>query len=97
MRYLIVLLMFVVFGGVVSAQTATPTLTPVPTSTPTLTPTPDTIIYATVIGDSGPVGTRFEYAANAGDVFVSMLLMLILFSIWGFFFFYIFVLIKYRV
>jgi hypothetical protein len=71
-------------------NTPDPNATPTPTSTPTPTPTPtdEPYVYATAIPGTGtPMGqmTRFDYTVNAGDVHISNLLTILLFSLWAFF------------
>lgn len=88
--WIILLALILVFPTL--AQTETPT--PLPTITPTNTATLEPYSYATI--ESALIGnpshmTRFDYTASAGDVFIALLLLFILFSIWGMFFFYIFV------
>jgi hypothetical protein len=66
----------------VETETPTPTLTLTPT--PTYTPT---LIYSTETAFDGGHGARFERTVTAGDYSVTVLLFLILISIWGMWFF----------
>lgn len=73
MRVLAVVLIFLFFTGVVTAQTATPT------PEPTVTPVPQVARYETIEDQA----VRIDYIVTAGDVMVAMLLLLVLFSVWG--------------
>lgn len=73
--------------------TLAPSITPQPTATPMTGGggADAASVYATV--EDGQI-TRFDYSATAGSVHISNLLTLLLFSIWGFFLFGIFVMVK---
>lgn len=78
MRVLLLVLMTMVCAGLVAAQTPTPE--------PTATPLPIADVYATLQpapGETTGQTVRFSYSATAGDVYVSILLALILFSLWA--------------
>jgi hypothetical protein len=76
---LIVIVVLLVSVSVVHAQdTATPT--PTNTPEPTFTPAPVVAVYDTIYDQ--PV--QIAYSVTAGDVMVSVLLLLLLFSLWGF-------------
>lgn len=88
MRWIVALLMCIGLASMVQAQTETPTSSPTPTVTPT--PTPEPYTYATLAPEStdepGQM-TRFDYVVTVGEVQVSNLLTLQLFSQWGMFLF----------
>lgn len=95
----ILLIVFLLLSaGVVSAQdTPTPTETGTPTNTPTNTPTATDVpsLYMTMAPGAGTaIGqmTRFDYTSTAGDVHIANLLTWLLYSLWGMFFFVVFVL-----
>lgn len=80
-----------------STTTPQPTPTPQPTATPYTLPESMIMIdparsYSSVNGQIVAVG----YEATAADIHIANLLMLLIFSAWGFFFFGVFVLVRYR-
>lgn len=85
------------------AFTATPgpSPTPAPSSTPAPTTTPMSLIWALdpakSYGDANGQITSVEYTASAADVHIANLLTFLVLSVWGFFLFGVFVLVKYRV
>ncbi len=96
MRVLIIVVLVVLVALPAQAQTATPTETPTSTPTETFTPTSEPFVYMTVApGEGTPTGqtTRFDYIATAGDVHVANLLTALLYSVWGMFFFGVFVMV----
>lgn len=82
-------------------STPGPSPTPAPTSTPAPTTTPITLIWALdpakSYGDVNGQITSVEYTASAADVHIANLLTFLVVSVWGFFIFAVFVLVKYRV
>lgn len=95
MRWMIVVLLVVMVSGLSFAQTDTPVPTATETATPTNTPTPEPFVYATIAPqttDEPGQMTRFDYVATAGDVHVSNILTIQLFSMWAMFLFGVFVL-----
>lgn len=91
---LVVAMVFTVSVSLVQAQTDTPvpTDTPTPSETPTETntPTSEPFVHMTMPPDTGtPEGqmTRFDYTSTAGDVQIANLLTLLVYSLWGMFFF----------
>ena len=93
---LFVLLFF--FAPAHAQDTPTPTATA--TDVPTTTPTPDTAVYATIAPastDSPGQATRFDYTITAGEKYIGDVLTWVLYSLWGMFFFGLFVLyLRYR-
>lgn len=97
-------------GGI---PTAVPTATAVPTSTPASTTTPQPtstpaptatpLLYVWAIdpskryGDSEGQISAFDYSASAADVHLANILTFLVISVWGFFLFSVFVLVKYKV
>lgn len=61
--------------------TLTPTPTETPTATPTFTPTPD--FFVVVQLDDDNQYARFERSFTAGDSLISLLLFVLVLSIWG--------------
>lgn len=84
-----------------STTTPQPTPTPQPTSTPAPTSTP--LLYVWAIdparryGDTNGQISAFDYSASAADVHIANLLTFLVISVWGFFIFSVFVLVKYKV
>ena len=81
MKRAIVLLLMLLLSAAAHAQTDTPTVSTSPS------------IFATV--EAGQM-TRFDYIVTAGSVHTANLLTLILFSVWGMFFFGVFVYLRMR-
>lgn len=95
------------FPTPVPTATVVPTATPASTTTPQPTPTPQpsstpmSLVWALdpsrSYGSSNGQITAFDYAASAADVHLANLLTMLLVSVWGFFLFGVFVLVKYRI
>ncbi len=83
-----------------STTTPQPTPTPQPTSTPAPTATPLSYVWAIDpskrYGSSNGQISAIEYGASAADIYLVSLLITLLVSVWGFFFFGVFVLVRYR-
>ncbi len=86
---LAIALILILISGVVHAQetdTPTPEPTAIPTEIPsaipteTLTATPDVSLYVTIGEQTG----RIDYVVSGGDLLIGLLLLLLLFSVWGF-------------
>lgn len=88
---------------ILPSSTPATTTTPQPTPTPQPTATPYTlpgaiwaIDPARQYGSINGQITSMEYSATAADIQVANLLTFLVFSVWGFFFFSIFVLVRYK-
>jgi hypothetical protein len=83
-----------------STTTPQPTPTPQPTSTPQPSSTPISVIWAIdpekSYGMANGQITAFEYSATAADSHIANLLTMLVVSVWGFFLFCVFVLVRYR-
>ena len=86
---------------ILPSSTPASTTTPQPTPTPQPSSTPISVIWSidpqkSYSSINGQI-TAFDYSATAADTHISNLLTLLVISVWGFFFFSVFVLVKYKV
>lgn len=85
---------------IIPSATPASTTTPQPTPTPQPSATPMSVVFAIDPAKSyGSVNgriTSMEYTATAADIHLGNLLTALLYSVWGMFFFAVFVLVRYR-
>lgn len=85
---------------ILPSSTPASTTTPQPTPTPQPTATPMSVVFAIdpekSYGSANGQITSVSYSATAADIHLGNLLTTLLYSVWGMFFFAVFVLVRYR-
>lgn len=85
---------------ILPSSTPASTTTPQPTPTPQPTATPMSVVFAIdpekSYGSANGQITSVSYSASAADIHLGNLLTTLLYSVWGMFFFAVFVLVRYR-